>query len=82
MKNPFVKEDNSGLVIAAVAIGAIATGAIAYLYSTKKGFAFRKKLSGGTNEAKEHAKDYLEKKTHKLKKKTTDLHEIEDIVKG
>lgn len=82
MKNPFVKEDNSGITIAAVAIGAIAAGAIAYLYATKKGFAFRKKLSSKSDAVKEHATDYLQHKAPKLKKKTTDLHEIEAIVKG
>jgi hypothetical protein len=81
MKNPFVKEDNS-LIIAAVAIGAIAAGAIAYLYTSKKGFSFREKLSGKRKEVKEHATDYLTKKAPKLKKKTTDLHDIEEIVKG
>jgi gas vesicle protein len=82
MKNPFVKEDHSGITIAAVAIGAIAAGAIAYLYATKKGFAFRKKLSGKSKVAKEHATDYLQHKAPKLKKKTTDLHDIEALVKG
>lgn len=81
MKNPFVKEDNS-LIIAAVAIGAIAAGAIAYLYTSKKGFSFRAKLSGKAQKGKEHATDYLKKKAPKLRRKTTDLHEIEDIVKG
>jgi hypothetical protein len=82
MKNPFVKEDNNSLVIAAVAIGAIAAGAITYLYATKKGFAFGKKLADAAGEGRNKAADYLEKKTAKLKKKTTDLREIEDIVKS
>jgi len=81
MKNPFVKESHTGSVIAVVAIGAIAAGAIAYLYVTKQGFAFRKKLSSTVKE-KKSTQDYLEKKTHQLKKKTTDLHEIQDIVKS
>ncbi|MFD1256731.1 YtxH domain-containing protein [Mucilaginibacter terrae] len=82
MKNPFVKEDHSGVTIAAVAVGAITAGAIAYLYATKKGFAFRKKLSGKSKEVKEHATDYLQHKAPKLKKKVTDLHDIEVIVKS
>lgn len=81
MKNPFVKEDNS-LVIAAVAIGAIAAGAIAYLYTSKKRFSFREKLTNIAKQGKRNKTDYLKNKTHKLKKKTTDLHDIEDIVKN
>ena len=82
MKNPFVKEDNTGLIITAVAVGAIAAGAIAYLAITKQGFSFRKKLAHATDDAKEHATDYLQKKSHQLKKKTADLHDIQEIVKG
>jgi phage-related minor tail protein len=80
MKNPFVKDNDNSLVIAAVAIGALAAGAIAYLYATKKGFAFRKKLSNTAEEGHEKATEYLEKKARKLKKKTTDLHHLEGIV--
>jgi predicted RNase H-related nuclease YkuK (DUF458 family) len=79
MKNPFVKEDNS-LLIAAVAIGAIGAGAIAYLYTTKYGSIFRSKVTEKTEDSKEHATDYLKKKTHHLKKKKTDLHDIQDII--
>ncbi|WP_345952400.1 YtxH domain-containing protein [Mucilaginibacter sp. PAMB04168] len=82
MKNLFVKENDNSLVIAAVAVGAIAAGAIAYLYATKKGYSFRKKLSNVAEGAKDHSTDYLEKKNTKRKRKTTDLHEIEQIVKG
>jgi DNA-directed RNA polymerase subunit M/transcription elongation factor TFIIS len=81
MKNPFEKEDNS-LVIAAVAIGAIAAGAIAYLYTTRYGSIFRNKVNEKVEENKEHATDYLAKKSHQLKKKKTDLHEIQEIIGG
>ena len=82
MKNPFVKEDDTSLVIVAVAVGAILAGAIAYLYSKKNGNPFSKKIADVAEEGKEHATDYLKKKSHHLKKKKTDLHEIEDIVRG
>lgn len=36
MKNPFVKEDNTGILVAA-AIGTVAAGALAYLYLTESG---------------------------------------------
>lgn len=82
MKNPFDKEDDKSLVIIAVSVGAILAGAIAYLYAKRTGFSFNKKIAEVTEEGKEHATDYLKKKTPHLKKKKTDLHEIEDIVKG
>jgi membrane protein DedA with SNARE-associated domain len=82
MKNPFVKEDDSSLVIVAVAVGAILAGAIAYLYTQKNGNPFVNKVADVAEEVNEHATDYLKKKSHHLKKKTTDLHEIEDIVRG
>ena len=82
MKNPLVKEDDTSLVIVAVAVGAILAGAISYLYATKTGFSFRKKVADVAEEGKEHATDYLEKKNHHLKKKKTGLHEIEEIVNG
>ncbi|WCT14898.1 hypothetical protein [Mucilaginibacter jinjuensis] len=73
MKNPFKKEDNNSALIAFVAIGAIAAGAITYLYLKK-----RSALKAATNEVKEHATDYL--KPHHLKKKrTTDLHDLGKI---
>jgi gas vesicle protein len=82
MKNSFQKEDSNSLIIVAVAIGAIAAGAITYLFATKKGFTFRKKLTSDAEEGHEKATQYLQKKARKLKKKTTDFHEIEEIVKG
>lgn len=82
MKNPFDKEDDKSLVIVAISVGAILAGAIAYLYAKKTGFSFNKQLAAVTEEGKEHATDYLKKKTPHLRKKKTDLHEIEEIVKG
>ena len=74
MKNPFKKEDNNAALIVYAAIGAIAAGAITYLYLRK-----RSALKLIAEEAKEHAGDYL--KPHSLKKKrTTDVHELGKIV--
>ncbi|CAM3672686.1 hypothetical protein MUGA111182_02460 [Mucilaginibacter galii] len=82
MKNPFEKEDDKSLVIVAVSVGAILAGAIAYLYAKRTGFSLNKKVNEVIEEGSEHATDYLTKKVPHLKKKKTDLHEIEEIVKG
>lgn len=79
MKNPFEKEDNSNVLIAAALVGAIAAGTITYLYLVKKGAAFRKKMNDKAEEGKEKAAEYLKAKTRKLKKQKTDLHELESL---
>ncbi|GAB2978707.1 hypothetical protein GCM10027049_12820 [Mucilaginibacter puniceus] len=43
MKNPFAKEDNRG-AIAAVLLGGVALGAVAYLYLTDSGASQRGKF--------------------------------------
>jgi gas vesicle protein len=53
MKNPFQKENNTGL-IAAVVIGGIAAAAIAYLLLTEDG---EEMLAGWKHKAKDLAKD-------------------------
>ena len=53
MKNPFKKQDHSGL-IAVIAIGSIAACAVAYLYLTESGKSARK---GVMKKLKEKAKD-------------------------
>ncbi|MEB0263234.1 MULTISPECIES: hypothetical protein [unclassified Mucilaginibacter] len=60
MKNPFKKKDNSGVLIAGLAIGAMFAGAITYLYIHKKG-----EIHAAADELKEHAKNYLKKKVKK-----------------
>jgi hypothetical protein len=74
MKNPFKKEDSNAALVALIAIGAIAAGAITYLYLKRKSIVKRRK-----DEAKEHAGDYL-KPHNRKKKRTTDVHELEQIV--
>jgi len=69
MKNPFIKQNNNGLWIAAAATGIVAAGAAAWLY-------FKRKASrSGHNE---HALDYLspEPMLHKKKTDVSDLHVI------
>ncbi|AMR33440.1 hypothetical protein A0256_19455 [Mucilaginibacter sp. PAMC 26640] len=46
MKNPFVKQDNT-LLIAGIAIGAVAAGAVTYILLSDKGEGIRKKISDG-----------------------------------
>ncbi|MET3980504.1 LPXTG-motif cell wall-anchored protein [Mucilaginibacter sp. UYP25] len=60
MKNPFKEKDNSGILIAGLAIGAMFAGAITYLYIRKK-----REINQAADELKEHAKDYLKKKVKK-----------------
>lgn len=73
MKNPFVKEDNTALWIAAAVTGALAAGAGIWFY-------LHGKRTGALEEQLDNAQDYLEKKHKKLKKHKTDLHDLEDII--
>jgi gas vesicle protein len=61
MKNPFVKEDNTGL-IAAIVIGSLAAGALAYLFLTDSGDAVRGNIR---RKAKQKAKDLAAKAVNK-----------------
>jgi hypothetical protein len=53
MKNPFKKQDHTGLIVA-VAIGAAATGVVAYLYMTEGGSEVRGSIK---HKLKDVAKD-------------------------
>jgi len=57
MKNPFVTQNNNGL-IAAVLLGTAAAGAVAYLFLTENGAATRGKLK---KKAKAKARDLASK---------------------
>lgn len=68
MKNPLVKQDHTFL-IASVAVGAIASGAFAWLYLTNSGADARKEIAAKFKElAKEIASDFISKKTNISKK--------------
>ena len=68
MKNPFAKEDNSGL-IAAMVIGSITAGLITFLYLTESGAAVRSKFKKKVKEkAKDKAAGVVSKKTGVRKK--------------
>jgi gas vesicle protein len=82
MKIPFKSNNNQALIITAVTLVTAAAGALAYLFATKSGKETREQLQDAVEEGSEHAQDYLEAKTHHLKKKKTDLHELEDLVKN
>ncbi|QXV67186.1 hypothetical protein FPZ42_01150 [Mucilaginibacter achroorhodeus] len=71
MKNPFKKEDNHGILISGLLIGAMFAGAITYLYIKKKS-----ELQEAGEDIKEHAKDYLKKKAGKLKKHKSDISDL------
>lgn len=69
MKNPFKKEDHTGLIVA-VAVGAVAAGGLAYLFLTESGSetrdAVRHKLK---DVAKDLVSSLISDKTG-IKKKT------------
>lgn len=75
MKNPFHKEDNSNILIAGLALGAIFAGAITYLYIKRKA-----DIEADAAELKEHAQDYLKKKEKQARKLKTDVSELGNIV--
>ena len=74
MKNPFNKEDHSGLIIGAIVAGALAAGAGIWFYLRGK------RAAEAEAYRLEHAQDYLKKKQKKKKKYKTGLNELEDIV--
>lgn len=75
MKNPFVKEDNTALIISIVA-GSLAAAGITYLFLTDSGADVRKSIKKQLKEkAKDVASGVVSKKTgisKKLVKKTAD----------
>jgi orotate phosphoribosyltransferase len=74
MKNPLKQDDNSGILIAGLAIGAIAAAAITYLYLKRSA-----ELKAAAQELKAHAKDYLKVKSGRKKKHKSDVDELEPI---
>lgn len=87
MKNPFVKQDNSVMVVS-IALGSVAAGAAAYLFLTEKGAGIRNqmtdklgwlgKLFAKNEQANEHDTSYLEKprKAPKTNKNELLHHEV------
>jgi hypothetical protein len=74
MKKLFVKEDNTGLWVAAAISGAIAAGVGIWFYIRGKRAA---ELEA---ERLAHAQDYLGERRPKKKKHKTDISELGDIV--
>ncbi len=72
MKNPFNKEDHSGLIIGAIVAGALAAGAGIWFYLRGK------RAAEAEAYRHEHAQDYLKKK--QKKKHKTGVNELEDIL--
>lgn len=74
MKNPFNKEDHSGLIIGAIVAGALAAGAGIWFYLRGK------RAAEAEAYRLEHAQDYLKKKQKKKKKHKTDVNDLEGLV--
>ena len=74
MKNPFNKEDHSGLIIGAVIAGALAAGAGIWFYLRGKRAAEEEAYRH------EHAQDYLKAKKKNKKKHKSDVEELENLV--
>lgn len=74
MKNPFHKENNTGLIVGAIVAGALAAGAGIWFYLRGK------RAAEAEAYRLEHAQDYLKKKFKKKKKHKTDVNELEGIV--
>ena len=74
MKNLFKKDHSGSSLIAYAALGAIAAGAITYLYLKRKA-----SLKFIEQQTTAHAGDYL-KRGHSKKRRTTDVHDLGKIV--
>ncbi|NCD69137.1 hypothetical protein [Mucilaginibacter agri] len=74
MKNPFHKENNTGIIVGAIVAGALAAGAGIWFYLRGK------RAAEAEAYRHEHAQDYLKNKQKKKKKHKTGLDELEDIV--
>lgn len=74
MKNPFHKENNTGIIVGAIVAGALAAGAGIWFYLRGK------RAAEAEAYRHEHALDYLKNKQKKKKKHNTGLDELEDIV--
>jgi len=74
MKNPFIKENNSGMWIAGLGIGIIAAGAAAYYWVKNNG------ETEAITEGRPHANDYLINRSGKMKKHKSDVNDLAEIV--
>jgi hypothetical protein len=72
MINPFIKKDNSSVWIAALVVGAITAGALAYFYFTAEDESLSRE-----SDAKKPT-DYLNR-NHPHKRKKTDVDELEAL---
>ena len=70
MKNPFVKQNNTGMWIAGLGIGLVAAGAAAYYWVKNIG------ESEVSTEGRPHATDYLANRTGGTKKHKSDISEL------
>ena len=73
MKNPFIKENNSGMWIAGLGIGLVAAGAAAYYWVKNKS------QSEEMFNSNHHATDYLTNRNGGMKKHKSDISELAPI---
>ena len=64
MKNPFKKEDDHTVLIAAIGVGVAVGSTLAYLFLTEKGATYRKQISDKFKDVlSDKAADVVSKKT-------------------
>ena len=76
MKNPFKRHNNSGKLVAGLALGAAFAGAIVYLYIKRKA-----DIDAAAADLKKHAQDYLKGKRKQVKKLRTGARKLASVVK-
>ena len=74
MKNPFVKDSNTGGWLTASIAGAVAAGTGIWFYLRNRRIAAQEAYRH------EHAQDYLKERNHPKQKQTTDVHDLGDLV--
>lgn len=70
MKNPFIRENNTGMWIAGLGIGLVAAGAAAYYWVKNSG------ETEAINEERPHSTDYLANRHGNMKKHKSDVSEL------
>ncbi len=74
MKNPFIKQNNTGMWIAGLGIGLVAAGAAAYYWVKNSG------ETEAITEGRPHETDYLANRNGAMKKHKSDINDLPQYV--